>query len=89
MITIWLTVREVRRRGQAVARAREQTYVKRTGVPEGPRMPAVAPTLALSWPVLLLSLLVGVMVAGTIGLWVYFGTTVFFEMVRSGIAACF
>ncbi len=31
----------------------------------------------------------GALVAVTIGLWAYFGTAVFFEMVRTGLAACF
>lgn len=48
--------------------------------------PANSTTL---WPLLLVSLLGGLVVALTIGLWVYFGTTVFFEMVRTGWLACF
>jgi hypothetical protein len=35
------------------------------------------------------SLLVGGMLALTVGLWVYFGTAVFFEMIRTGWIACF
>jgi hypothetical protein len=31
----------------------------------------------------------GVMVAAALALWVHYGTTVFFEMIRAGIAACF
>jgi hypothetical protein len=31
---------------------------------------------------------VGLMVVGAVGLWVHYGTAVFFEMVKSGIAAC-
>ncbi|QUS37939.1 hypothetical protein RPMA_03005 [Tardiphaga alba] len=30
----------------------------------------------------------GLLVVSAIGLWAYYGTTVFFEMVKSGIAAC-
>lgn len=33
--------------------------------------------------------LFGLLIAGTVALWAHFGTTVFFEMVRAGIAACF
>jgi hypothetical protein len=44
---------------------------------------------ALPWSLLLLSLLSGLMLALTISLWAYFGTTVFFEMVRTGWTACF
>lgn len=52
-------------------------------------MRASASIPALSWPTLLASLLGGAVAAGTIGLWAYFGTTVFFEMVRTGFAVCF
>ena len=31
----------------------------------------------------------GAVLAGTIALWVHYGTAVFFEMVRSGFMACF
>jgi len=43
----------------------------------------------LSRPVLLLGLAGGVLVAGTAALWAYYGTTVFFEVVRTGWVACF
>jgi hypothetical protein len=42
-----------------------------------------------SWPLLLVSLLGGALLALTAALWAYFGTTVFFEMVRTGWIACF
>jgi hypothetical protein len=32
--------------------------------------------------------LAGLLVIGAIGLWAWYGTAVFFEMVKSGIAAC-
>jgi hypothetical protein len=31
----------------------------------------------------------GVLVVATLGLWSFYGTAVFFEMVRAGWAACF
>jgi hypothetical protein len=31
----------------------------------------------------------GVLVAGALALWTYYGTAVFYEMVLAGIAACF
>jgi len=31
----------------------------------------------------------GLIVAATIALWAHFGTTVFYEMILAGIAACF
>ena len=40
-------------------------------------------------PLVIVSALAGLVVAGTAALWVHYGTAVFFEMVRSGIAACF
>ncbi len=40
-------------------------------------------------PVLLLAVLGGAIVAGTAGLWAYYGTAVFFEIVRTGWVACF
>ena len=52
-------------------------------------MPAIVSTANVSWPLMLASLLGGAMVAATLGLWVYYGTTVFFEMVRTGWLACF
>lgn len=52
-------------------------------------MRASASIPATSWATLLASLLGGAVVAVTIGLWAYFGTAVFFEMVRTGFAACF
>lgn len=52
-------------------------------------MPATVSTAAVSWPLLVAALGGGLILAVTIGLWVYFGTTVFFEIVRMGWAACF
>ena len=47
-------------------------------------------TTASSRPfLLLLAGLGGVAMAGTLGLWAYYGTAVFFEIVRAGWAACF
>ena len=52
-------------------------------------MPAIATTARPSRPLLLLALIAGVVVAATLGLWAYYGTAVFFEVVRAGWAACF
>ena len=35
-----------------------------------------------------LAIIAGAAVAGTVVLWAYYGTAVFFEMVRAGWAAC-
>ena len=43
----------------------------------------------ISWPLLSIAAAVGVLLAGTLSLWGYYGTTVFFEMVRAGWLACF
>ena len=56
---------------------------------EGLDMSAIVSIASLSRPPMLIALLCGVMLAATLGLWVYYGTTVFFEMVRSGWVACF
>jgi len=52
-------------------------------------MPAFVSADALSRPLLLIALAGGVLFAMTIGLWGYYGTAVFFEMVRAGWVACF
>jgi len=40
-------------------------------------------------PLVLLGLLGGLLVAVTVGLWMYYGTAVFFEIVRTGWISCF
>lgn len=52
-------------------------------------MPAIASgsTAGRSW--VLLALLGVLLVTATFGLWAYYGTAVFFEVVRAGWAACF
>ena len=52
-------------------------------------MPAVAPTLGLSRPLLFVAGAVALALVATIALWVYYGTAVFFEIIRTGWAACF
>lgn len=48
-----------------------------------------AAVIRRSLPVLLIAGFAGLILAGTVALWAHYGTTVFFEMVRSGFAACF
>ena len=31
----------------------------------------------------------GLVLAGTVALWVHYGTAIFFEMIRAGLVACF
>jgi hypothetical protein len=53
-------------------------------------MPPTAPiTASRMRPLLLLAVLGGAIMAGTVGLWAYYGTAVFFEIVRTGWVACF
>lgn len=52
-------------------------------------MPAIASNASLSRPLLLVAGACGVLVAASVGLWAYYGTAVFFEMVRAGWLACF
>jgi hypothetical protein len=54
-------------------------------------MPAINSVATLSRPFALVVLAGAVLLAIglTVGLWAYYGTAVFFEMVRAGWAACF
>jgi len=52
-------------------------------------MPALASTARLSRPLVLLAFGCALLMAATLALWMYYGTAVFFEMVRAGWAACF
>ena len=47
-----------------------------------------APRLA-SRPLMLVGALAGALIAATLVLWAHYGTAVFFEMIASGISACF
>lgn len=46
-------------------------------------------TETLSRPFVLLAFVIALLLAATLGLWAYYGTAIFFEMVRAGWAACF
>ena len=52
-------------------------------------MPALVSSARLSRPLFLMAVGGGLVVAATLVLWAYYGTAVFFEIVRSGWAACF
>ncbi|MGH6683227.1 MAG: hypothetical protein ACRECA_04755 [Pseudolabrys sp.] len=52
-------------------------------------MPAIVSNERLSRPLLLLAVFGGLIMAATLALWAYYGTTIFLEAVRSGWAACF
>jgi hypothetical protein len=51
--------------------------------------PTAFTTASRSRSLLLLAVLGGAIMAGTVGLWAYYGTAVFFEIVRTGWIACF
>ena len=40
-------------------------------------------------PILIVSGVAGVVLAGTVALWATYGTAVFFEMIQAGFIACF
>ena len=52
-------------------------------------MPAINSVATPSRPLLLAVVAGGLAMALAIGLWAYYGTAVFFEMLRAGWAACF
>ena len=53
-------------------------------------MPATLSAIArVPWPLMLLAIGVALALAATLVLWGYYGTAVFFELVRAGWALCF
>jgi hypothetical protein len=43
-----------------------------------------------SWrPLLVVGAVVAFLLGGTVALWAHYGSTVFFEMIRTGLATCF
>ncbi|MGC2589080.1 MAG: hypothetical protein WA445_22845 [Pseudolabrys sp.] len=52
-------------------------------------MSAVVSNTAVFRPMVLVAFACGLLMAATLGLWAYYGTAVFLEMVRAGWAACF
>ena len=49
---------------------------------------AIASSSGLSRTWIAIAAAFGILIAGTVALWVHFGTTVFYEMIVAGIAAC-
>jgi hypothetical protein len=71
----------------AVDRAARRAYVL--------GMSDVVPTTAAgrqdrrtNWPLIVAGVAIGALLAAACALWVFYGTTVFFEIIRAGIAAC-
>ena len=52
-------------------------------------MPETVAPRVMSWPLLAACALVTLALAGTVVLWAFYGTTVFFEIIRAGFVACF
>jgi hypothetical protein len=53
-------------------------------------MPEItAPTRVPAWPFLAVGAAVALTLLGTVLLWAHYGTTIFFETIRAGFAACF
>ncbi|MEI7806303.1 MAG: hypothetical protein WCI56_13345 [Hyphomicrobiales bacterium] len=50
---------------------------------------SVTSSARISLPLAALSAVIAMLLAGTLALWGYYGTAVFFEMLRAGWAACF
>ena len=53
-----------------------------------PHQGRTAPAGAASAIVAAAAALAGLLLAGALGLWAHYGTAVFLEMIKSGIAAC-
>jgi hypothetical protein len=52
-------------------------------------MAALVSHTAWSRPRILVGLTLGIALAATLSLWAYYGTAVFFEVIRAGWVACF
>ena len=52
-------------------------------------MAAIMFPAMLSRPLALAAVVVVLLLGATLGLWAYYGTAIFFEMLRAGWAACF
>jgi hypothetical protein len=52
-------------------------------------MPEIIAPRSTTLPLLLVTALVTLALFGAVALWAHYGTTVFFETIRAGFAACF
>jgi hypothetical protein len=50
---------------------------------------ASSPPRTMLRPLVLGAAVVGILVAATLALWAHYGSAVFFEMIKAGLAACF
>jgi hypothetical protein len=72
-----------------VAAAHDRSYLDCWFHSRRGEMPAIVSPAKLSRPLAAVAVLAGLMMAATLTLWAYYGTAVFFEIVRAGWAACF
>ncbi len=71
-----------------IASLQSRTYLRLDAA--GTRfMSALTNTTTFSRPLMLGGLAAAILVAATVGLWAWYGTTVFFEVIRAGWLACF
>ena len=76
-----------KQRRRRIALGIRRAYVRELELEAG--MPAIVSNAPLSRPLLLVAVVGGALVAAALALWAYYGTAVFFEMVRTGWLACF
>jgi hypothetical protein len=69
--------------GACVAICHHRAYVKRMA------QTTLASASGLSRAMIVVVVAIGAMIAGTIALWLHYGTAVFYEMIVAGLAACF
>jgi hypothetical protein len=48
-----------------------------------------SPPRTMTRPLVLAAAVVGMLLAATLALWAHYGSAVFFEMIKAGLAACF
>jgi hypothetical protein len=65
------------------------TAMPDTTMPDGALPAMAAPRSRFSRPLAVVTAVVVLMLAGTVGLWAHYGTAVFYETILAGIAACF
>ena len=77
----------------ALARAQNSAYLEAMSRPiSAPNgvLPATAPRSQVASVIVWSAAAIGALaIAAAAVLWIYYGTTVFFEMIAAGIAACF
>jgi hypothetical protein len=67
---------------------RDRPMVQPLSTTENAMQPSVRPSRVASVIVASAAAFVALLLVGAIGLWAHYGTAVFFEMIKSGIAAC-